>query len=211
MNASELIDKRIAELDDWRGQRIAHIRQLVREAAADIVEEWKWDTPVWSYNGNVLAVGAFQDHVKLNFFHGALLEDRHLFNAGLEAKATRAIDVFENDTIDEAALKDLVRAAVALNSPKPKAAKTVTRPTPKSKPQKTSGKQAASASTKKESDLPKLSAPAHRALAGAGIKNLKQVSRLSEKEIKDLHGIGPNAINELRRALKARGLSFAKK
>jgi hypothetical protein len=147
--------------------------------------------------------------VKINFFHGALLEDRHLFNAGLEAKATRAIDIFENDTIDEAALKDLVRAAVALNNPK--AAKTVTAPAAKSKPRKTSGKRAASASKKKESDLPKLSAPAHRALAGAGIKNLKQVSRLSEKEIKDLHGIGPNAINELRRALKARGLSFAKK
>jgi hypothetical protein len=94
MNASELIDKRIAELSDWRGQRIAHIRQLVREAAPDIVEEWKWDTPVWSHHGNVLAVGAFQDHVKINFFHGALLEDRHLFNAGLEAKATRAIDIF---------------------------------------------------------------------------------------------------------------------
>lgn len=211
MNASELIDKRIAELDDWRGQSIAHIRQLVREAAPDIVEEWKWDTPVWSHNGNVLAVGAFQDHVKINFFHGALLEDSHLFNAGLEAKTTRAIDIFENDTIDEAALKDLVRAAVALNSPKPKAAKTVTRPATKSKPRKTSSKPAASTSAKKESDLPKLSAPAHCALAGAGIKNLRQVSRLSEKEIKELHGIGPNAINELRRALKARGLSFAKK
>jgi hypothetical protein len=119
--------------------------------------------------------------------------------------------IFENDTIDEAALKDLVRAAVALNSPKPKAAKTVTKSASKSKPRKTSGKPAASASKKEESDLPKLSAPAHRALAGAGIKNLKQVSRLSEKEIKDLHGIGPNAINELRRALKARRLSFAKK
>jgi hypothetical protein len=211
MNASELIDNRIAELGDWRGQMIARIRQLVREAAPDIVEEWKWDTPVWSRNGNVLAVGAFQDHVKINFFHGALLEDRHLFNAGLEAKTTRAIDIFENSTIDEAALKDLVRAAVALNSPKPKAAKTAARPASKSKPRKTASKQAAGTSTRKQSDLPKLSAPAHRALAGAGVKNLKQLSRFREKEIKDLHGIGPNAINELRRALKASGLSFAKK
>ena len=86
MNASELIDKRIEELDDWRGKRIARIRQLVREAVPEIVEEWKWDTPVWAQNGDVLAVGAFQDHVKINFFHGALLEDHHLFNAGLEAQ-----------------------------------------------------------------------------------------------------------------------------
>ncbi|HEU0291834.1 MAG TPA: DUF1801 domain-containing protein, partial [Anaerolineales bacterium] len=177
MNASELIDKRIAELSDWRGQRIAHIRQLVREAAPDIVEEWKWDTPVWSHNGNVLAVGAFQNLVKINFFHGALLYDRHLFNAGLEAKTTRAIDIFENDTIDEAALKELVRAAVELNNPKPTAAKKATRAASKSKSKKTAGKQAASPSTRKQSDLPKLSVPAHRALAGAGVKNLKQLSR----------------------------------
>jgi hypothetical protein len=122
MNASELIDNRIAELGDWRGGTIKRIRQLVREAAPDIVEEWKWDTPVWSQTGNVLAAGAFQDHVKINFFHGAMLEDHHLFNAGLDAKATRAIDLFENDSLDESAFKDLVRAAVALNTAKPKAA-----------------------------------------------------------------------------------------
>lgn len=119
MDASELIDKRIAELGDWRGNLIARVRQLVHEAAPDIVEEWKWDTPVWTHNGNVLAAGAFQDHIKLNFFYGALLEDHHLFNAGLEAKTTRAIDLYENDRLDEAALKALIRSAVELNGQKP--------------------------------------------------------------------------------------------
>jgi hypothetical protein len=125
VNASDLIDNRIAELGDWRGRMIAHIRKLVQEAAPEIVEEWKWDTPVWTHNGNVLAVGAFQDHIKINFFYGALLENHRLFNAGLEAKTTRAIDLHENDTIDEQALKDLIRSAVELNSGKPaKAAKS---------------------------------------------------------------------------------------
>ena len=124
MDASELIDNRIAELKDWRGKTLARLRQLIRDAVPGMTEEWKWDTPVWSHDGNVVAAGAFQDHVKLNFFHGAMLDDHHLFNAGLDAKATRAIDIYENDKIDEAALKDLVRAAAALNSTaKPKSAK----------------------------------------------------------------------------------------
>src|SRR5512144_2297 len=99
MKASELIDQRIEELNDWRGKTLARLRKLILEAAPGIEEEWKWDTPVWSSNGNVLAAGAFQDHVKLNFFHGALLADHHLFNAGLEAQKTRGIDIFENDII----------------------------------------------------------------------------------------------------------------
>ena len=133
MDASELIDNRIAELGDWRGKTLARLRKLILEAAPGIEEEWKWDTPVWSSNGNVLAAGAFQDHVKLNFFHGALLEDHHLFNAGLDAKLTRAIDIFEGDKIDDAALKELVRAAVALNNSKPK---TVKKTTKRSSPKK---------------------------------------------------------------------------
>jgi hypothetical protein len=144
MDASGLIDNRIAELHDWRGQMLSRLRKLILEAAPGITEEWKWDTPVWSSNGNVLAGGAFQDHIKLNFFHGALLADHHLFNAGLDAKMTRAIDIFEGDKIDEAALKDLVRAAVQLNNAKPKAAKTAKKssapkksnPTKKAKPTK---------------------------------------------------------------------------
>jgi hypothetical protein len=124
MDASELITKRIEELTDWRGAMLAKLRKLIREAAPELTEEWKWDTPVWSYNGNVVAVGAFKDYLKVNFFKGALLKDPgKLFNSGLEAKATRTIDIRASDKINEGALKELVRAAVALNSVKPKAKK----------------------------------------------------------------------------------------
>lgn len=100
---------------------VERLRKLIRDAAPDLVEDWKWNTPVWSHNGNVVAVGAFRDHVKVNIFKGASLNDPHgLFNAGLEAKASRAIDVRRGDAIDEAAFKELVRAAVALNQGKPK-------------------------------------------------------------------------------------------
>ena len=137
MNASELITNRINELADWRGKMLARLRKLILEAAPDMVEEWKWDTPVWSHNGNVVAAGAFQDHVKLNFFKGASLNDSHrLFNAGLEAKATRAIDIHEGDAINEAALGDLIRAAVVLNSAKPKTSKASTAPKPRATPKK---------------------------------------------------------------------------
>jgi hypothetical protein len=121
MTASERVTNHINELGDWRGKALARLRRLIHDAAPDLIEEWKWNTPLWSCNGNVVAVGAFQDHVKINFFKGASLDDPHrLFNAGLEAKASRAIDVHEDDRINEAALKDLVRAAVALNRGKPK-------------------------------------------------------------------------------------------
>src|ERR1700680_800310 len=100
MNASEQIDKQIAELDDWRGKMISRLRKIVHDADPDIVEEWKWGTAVFSDSGMVCAVGAFKDHVKVNFFKGALLDDKKLFNAGLEAKATRAIDISEKDKID---------------------------------------------------------------------------------------------------------------
>ena len=117
MTASQHIDNYIEELTDWRGKRTARLRKLILEAAPELSEEWKWDTPVWSHKGNVVAAGVFKDHVKLNFFKGASLEDSNgLFNAGLDAKATRAIDIHEGDEIDEPALKDLVRAAVAFNS-----------------------------------------------------------------------------------------------
>jgi hypothetical protein len=110
------IDKYIKDLADWRGELISRLRTLVLQAAPELIEEWKWDTPVWSHKGNVVAAGVFKDHVKLNFFKGASLADPDgLFNAGLEAKATRAIDFHEGDEIDEAALKDLVGTAVAYN------------------------------------------------------------------------------------------------
>src|SRR5882672_10162722 len=121
MTASERITSHINDLADWRGQVLARLRDLIRGAAPELVEEWKWNTPVWSHNGNVLAAGAFHDHVKINFFKGASLDDPHgLFNAGLEAKASRAIDIRKGDRIEEAALKELVRAAAALNRVTPK-------------------------------------------------------------------------------------------
>ena len=116
MNASERIDTHIAELADWRGYMIARLRQLIHDADPDITEEWKWDTAVWSHKGLVCAVGAFKQTVKMNFFQGAVLEDsQKLFNAGLAAKKTRAIDFREGDAVDESALKELIRAAVAHN------------------------------------------------------------------------------------------------
>jgi hypothetical protein len=115
--ASQLITSHITELADWRGKTLARLRKLILDAAPDIVEEWKWGTAVWSHHGNVAAVGAFKDHLKINFFKGASLKDsRGLFNAGLDAKATRAIDLREGDKIDEPALKELIRAAVAYNA-----------------------------------------------------------------------------------------------
>jgi hypothetical protein len=115
--ASQQIDNYIKGLTDWRGKLLARLRKLILEADPNLTEEWKWDTPVWSYKGNVVAGGIFKDHVKLNFFKGASLEDpQGLFNAGLDAKATRAIDFGKNDNIDEAALKDLVRGAVVQNA-----------------------------------------------------------------------------------------------
>ena len=116
-SASQQIDNYLKDLTDWRGKLTARLRKLIREAAPELVEEWKWDTPVWSHKGNVVAAGVFKDHVKLNFFKGASLHDpNHLFNAGLEAKATRGIDIHEGEDINEAGLTDLVRAAVAHNA-----------------------------------------------------------------------------------------------
>jgi len=124
MKAPERITSHINDLADWRGKMLARLRKLIHDAAPDLVEEWKWNTPVWSLNGNVVAVGAFRSQVKVNFFKGASLDDPHrLFNAGLEAKESRAIDIHEGDRIDEPGLKDLVRAAVALNRGKPRSKK----------------------------------------------------------------------------------------
>jgi hypothetical protein len=116
MAPAQLISAYISNLDDWRSALLARLRKLILEADPDLVEEWKWETPVWSRKGNVVACGVFKDHVKLNFFKGASLEDQHsLFNAGLEAKASRSIDIHEGDKIDEPALTALIRAAVAYN------------------------------------------------------------------------------------------------
>ncbi len=119
---SELIDERIRELGDWRGATLARVRRLVRDADPDVVEEWKWakatspGTPVWSHGGGVCTGETYKNVVKLTFFKGASLSDpAGLFNSSLEGKVRRAIDIRESDEVDEGALQDLVREAVALN------------------------------------------------------------------------------------------------
>jgi hypothetical protein len=121
-SASELISRRIAELGDWRGETLSRVRELVKEADPEIVEEWKWakatspGTPVWSHNGIVCTGESYKSAVKLTFAKGASLEDpSRLFNSSLEGKVRRAIDIHEGDEIDGPALKELIRAAVALN------------------------------------------------------------------------------------------------
>jgi hypothetical protein len=117
-SASERIAKRIADLGDWRGERLAEIRKLIREVDPEVVEEWKWmGTPVWSHEGMYALANAHKDKVKLTFFQGAGLRDpKKLFNAGLSGNKWRAIDIREGDTIDRTALKALLREAVAYNT-----------------------------------------------------------------------------------------------
>jgi hypothetical protein len=123
VNVSEQIDERIAELGDWRGEMLAKVRRIIKDADPKIVEEWKWakatspGTPVWSRNGGICTGETYKSVVKLTFFKGAALDDpAGLFNSSLEGKVRRAIDIKEDDQIDEGALKSLVRQAVALNS-----------------------------------------------------------------------------------------------
>jgi len=121
-DASERIDARIGELGDWRGETLSRVRAIIKEADPDVVEEWKWakatspGTPVWSHSGGICTGETYKNVVKLTFFKGASLEDpAGLFNSSLEGKVRRAIDIGEQDEIDDAALKNLVREAVALN------------------------------------------------------------------------------------------------
>lgn len=117
-SASELIDARIAELGDWRGETLARVRSLVRAADPDVVEEWKWrGVPVWSHGGILCTGETYKAVVKLTFAKGAALPDpAGLFNASLEGNTRRAIDIVEGQTIDAAALQALIRAAVELNT-----------------------------------------------------------------------------------------------
>jgi hypothetical protein len=121
-NASALIDARIKELGDWRGKTLAKVRKILHDADPEIVEEWKWvkrtspGTPVWSHNGGICTGEAYKNVVKLTFFKGADLKDPSgLFNSSLGGNVRRAIDIKEDDKINEAALKKLIREAVALN------------------------------------------------------------------------------------------------
>src|SRR6202166_184651 len=115
--AAALIDEKIKELGDWRGKTLAKVREIMREADPEIVEEWKWmGTPVWSHGGIVCTGEAYKNVVKMTFAKGAALKDPSgLFNSSLDGNVRRAIDIHEADQIDAPALKDLIRAAVALN------------------------------------------------------------------------------------------------
>jgi hypothetical protein len=116
-SASELISKRIAELGDWRGETLERMRKLIREADRDVVEEWKWSTPVWSHDGIICTGESYKKVVKLTFAKGASLKDpARLFNSSLDGNVRRAIDIHEREEVDESAFKALVLQAVALNS-----------------------------------------------------------------------------------------------
>jgi hypothetical protein len=121
-NASKSIDERIAELGDWRGETLSTVRGIIKQADPDVVEEWKWakatspGTPVWSHGGGICTGESYKSVVKLTFFKGAALDDPSgLFNSSLDGKVRRAIDIEENDKIDQGALTQLIREAVALN------------------------------------------------------------------------------------------------
>jgi hypothetical protein len=115
-DASARIDDHLAGLPDWQRELAGRLRALIHDAEPAITEEWKWGSPVFSHRGQVCAIGVFKDHVKVNFFKGASLADpRGLFNAGLEAKTSRGIDLRKGDVIDEAGLRELVQAAVRAN------------------------------------------------------------------------------------------------
>jgi hypothetical protein len=121
-DASKLIDEKIKDLGDWRGTTLSQVRGIIKRADPEVVEEWKWvkatnpGTPVWSHNGGICTGETYKNVVKLTFFKGAALHDpARLFNSSLDGKVRRAIDINENDKIDEEALANLVREAVALN------------------------------------------------------------------------------------------------
>ena len=115
-SASRLISARIAELGDWRGDVLRHVRELIKEADPGITEEWKWSNPVWSHDGIVCTGESYKSVVKLTFSKGASLRDpAALFNSSLDGKVRRAIDIREGNEMDESAFKDLIRAAVSLN------------------------------------------------------------------------------------------------
>ena len=142
-SASALIDEKIKELGDWRGKTLAKVREIIHEADPEIVEEWKWvkptspGTPVWSHGGIVCTGETYKNVVKMTFAKGAALKDPSgLFNSSLDGNVRRAIDIHEGDKVDEAALKDLIRAAVALNL------KGKSKPKPKPKPRRARSKRA---------------------------------------------------------------------
>jgi hypothetical protein len=143
-SASALIDEKIKELGDWRGKTLAKVRKLIRGADPEIVEEWKWrGTPVWSHGGLVCTGETYKNVVKMTFAKGAALKDPSgLFNSSLDGNVRRAIDIHEGDKVDEAALKDLIRAAVALNLTGQSQSKSKSKSKSTPKPRRASSKQA---------------------------------------------------------------------
>jgi|SRR5215217_772044 len=134
--ASELISRRIVDLGDWRGETLARMRKLIKDADPEVVEEWKWmGTPVWSHNGIICTGESYKEVVKLTFIKGASLVDpARLFNSSLEGNARRAIDLREGEKVDASAFKELIRQAVALNSEgKAKTSKVKAKPVVKAK------------------------------------------------------------------------------
>lgn len=118
---SLLIDAKISALGDWRGKTLAHVRELIKQADPEVIEEWKWNVPVWSHDGIICTGETYKKAVKLTFAKGASVKDPlKLFNSSLEGNTRRAIDIHEGDEINEAAFKTLVRAAAALNKSKVK-------------------------------------------------------------------------------------------
>jgi hypothetical protein len=116
-SASELISKRIAELEDWRGETLGRMRKLIKQADPDVVEEWKWMNPIWSHDGIICTGESYKNHVKLTFAKGASLKDpARLFNSSLDGGTRRAIDIHDGEVVEASAFKALVRQAVALNS-----------------------------------------------------------------------------------------------
>lgn len=119
--ASALIDERIRELADWRGETLAHVRKIIRQADPEVIEEWKWGVPVWSHAGIICTGETYKQVVKLTFAKGASLDDpSKLFNASLEGNTRRAIDIHEGEQIDEKALASLINAAIELNTSRTK-------------------------------------------------------------------------------------------
>jgi hypothetical protein len=150
--ASELISQRIAELADWRGKTLARMRQLIKAADPDVVEEWKWGIPVWSHDGIICTGETYKSAVKLTFAKGASLKDpAHLFTSSLEGNVRRAIDIHEGEDVNEAAFKTLVRGAIAINgssTAQPKKRATATKTTAKKETKKKETKKKATMRTK---------------------------------------------------------------
>ena len=193
LSAAELISKRIADLGDWRGETLSRMRKLIKEAAPEAVEEWKWmGTPIWSLDGIITTGEAYKQVVKLTFAKGAFLKDpTRLFNSSLEGNLRRAIDIHEGEVVDAAAFKALVREAVALNQAKPskaaqaavkRAAKMAEVETAAPKTAKARAKVAKSAPKRAKSAAPlKKSAPQTAKLAKTASKAGKASPKTSKR------------------------------